>query len=231
MMGTATGGCEAARPLCASGASRCAAGRPSASRTWAPAATCTATTSSPHSLATRYPHGPVPRERPSCAIPYPGTSCVLGPAPVSRLSLFSRPCQVSQAILRPCWVLQSLPGLSCFYQVPTGFSTVPTRPILGPPGSMVSRLLPSALSSSYHPHLVPQPPPICPPKTFSDLEGWQIPVIPTLSPSLFFPVLIPILSPSWPLGPATYSAFPMSCHHPCKVSILRKPCGTFGTPA
>ena len=217
-MGTATGGCEVARPLCASGASRCAAGRPSASRTWAPAATCTATTSSPRSLATRYRPGPAPREQPSCAIPQIGTSYIEGlqaqpvlwslpVLPGHTETMLGAPVPAGSLLLLsgPYWVFRS-----------------PCQAHTGSPRLCVSLVAICSLKSLSAP-LSPQPTPIRHLKTW-DLQGSprpkQIPVSPTLSPSPFFPVLCPNLSLSWPLGPARHSTSPISCHPPCKINIL-----------
>lgn len=127
---------------------------------------------------------PRPCEQPSCAIPQMGTSCIQGLQ--ARPVLWSLPdlpghTETLLGALVPAGSLLLLSG-------PYWLSTVPARPILGHPGSVVSHLLPSALSSPYQPHLVPQPTPICHLKT-SDLQGSprpkQVPVSPILSPSCF----------------------------------------------
>lgn len=73
-MVTATGGCGAARPPCASGAGPCGAARPSASRTSAPAATSTATASPPRSPGTRYQARPLWPLTPTRLLLFPRTS-------------------------------------------------------------------------------------------------------------------------------------------------------------
>lgn len=109
-MVTATGGCGAARPPCASGAGPCGAARPSASRTSAPAATSTATASPPRSPGTRYQARPLWPLTPTRLLLFPRTS----PGPYwDPIGSLLGPCKVpnrSPVLLSPSFPAPAKPS-------------------------------------------------------------------------------------------------------------------------